>query len=233
MYEEFKNLLRELRIKKGIKKRELAQKAGITDMYMYVIESPDRKQLPSDDIIRRLAHALADNEVEEAQILKQLLSAKALARIPEEAKDSIEIEKIEKTIPPESMPVEFIERLKKDLKDKDIDEIADKSGINREILNDVIQYKKILSRKDVISLATVLNQPVYDYLIIANFIPDSVKKLIKHNKISALLRSLEELSNNDLDALIDGIINIIEAYKRKTRDRRKHKSSGKRFPEKE
>ncbi len=65
-------------------------------MYMYIIENPDRKQLPSDDIIRRLAHALADNEVEEAQILKQLLSAKALAKIPEVAKDSIEIEKIEK-----------------------------------------------------------------------------------------------------------------------------------------
>lgn len=95
---EFKKLLKEIRLKKGIKARELAKKAGVTDVYIYAIENPNDMRLPSDNMIRRIAHALAENEVEEAQISKQLLSAKALSKIAEEARDSIEKEKIEKII---------------------------------------------------------------------------------------------------------------------------------------
>lgn len=233
MYEEFKKLLRQIRTRKGIKKRELARKAGITEMYMYVIESPDRNQLPSDSIIRRIAHALADNEAEEVQILKQLLTAKALSKIPEEARDSIEKEKIERTIPSESMPIEFVEKLKKDLENKNLDEISKKSGINKEIIDSILQYKRTIPRKDVIALAMALNQSVYDYLLAASYIPDNVKNLLKHDKISSLLRSLEDLSDEDINCLVDGIISIIEAYKRKTHDRTRHKSPGKRIPEKE
>ncbi len=129
------------------------------------------------------------------------------------------------------MPVEFVEKLKKDLHDKNIDEIAKKSGLSKEILNNIVNYNGIIPRKDVIALAMTLNQPVYDYLISANYIPDNVKNLLKHDKVASLLRSLEDLSHDDMDSLIDGIINIIEAYKRKTHDRGKHKGSRKRFPE--
>lgn len=227
---EFKKLLKEIRLKKGIKARELAKKAGVTDVYIYAIENPNDMRLPSDNMIRRIAHALAENEVEEAQISKQLLSAKALSKIAEEARDSIEKEKIEKIILTESMPIEFVEKLKKDLENKNLDEISKNSGINKEIINNILQYRGIISRKDVVALAMALNQSVYDYLLAANYIPDNVKNLLKYDKISSLLRSLEDLSSEDINSLVDGIISIVEAYKRKTYDRRKHKSSGKRLP---
>ncbi|MEM4134552.1 MAG: helix-turn-helix transcriptional regulator [Candidatus Micrarchaeia archaeon] len=227
---EFKKLLKEIRLKKGIKARELAKKAGVTDVYIYAIENPNDMRLPSDNMIRRIAHALAENEVEEAQISKQLLSAKALSKIAEEARNSIEKEKIEKIIPTESMPIEFVEKLKKDLENKNIDEISQNSGINKEIINNILQYRGIISRKDVVALAMALNQSVYDYLLAANYVPDNVKNLLKYDKISSLLRSLEDLSSEDINSLVDGIISIIEAYKRKTHDRGKHKSSRKRFP---
>lgn len=230
---EFKKLLKEIRLKKGIKARELAKKAGVTDVYIYAIENPNDMRLPSDNMIRRIAHALAENEVEEAQISKQLLSAKALSKIAEEARDSIEKEKIEKIILTESMPIEFVEKLKKDLENKNLDEISQNSGVSKEVINNILQYKGIIPRKDVIALATALNQSVYEYLLAANYIPDNIKNLLKHDKISSLLRSLEDLSKEDINSLVDGIISIIEAYKRKTHDRNKHKSSRKRFPKKE
>lgn len=229
MYEEFKKLVRDLRVKKGITQKELARKAGISEMYMHVIESPDKKQLPSEEITRKIAHALADNLEEEVQILKQLLSARAISKIPEEARDIIEKEKIEEYISTDSMPVDFIERLKNDLQGHDIQKISEKTKIGVEQLKAVLQYRGTLSRREVICLADALNQPVYDYLVLANFIPDNIKKLLEHNKIGALFRSLQELEGSDIDMLIDGIINIIEAYKKRTvlHDRRKHKGTGK------
>lgn len=233
---EFKNLVKELRLKKGLTQRQLAKLVGVSDMYIYAIEHPEKPQIPSDDIIRKLARALASNAEEESEILKKLLTYRTLIKIPPEARDLLlQMDKVEKYISDESMPAAFVERLKKDIQNVKLNDIIKKTGIEEKSLNAILNYRRILSRKEVISLAQALGQSVYEYLLLANYVPDNIKKLLENNKIELLLRNLEDLSDENLDELMDGIINIIQAYKKKTseHDRRKHKSSGKRFPEKE
>lgn len=71
---EFKNLIKELRLKKGLTQAQLAKLVGVSNMYIYAIEHPEKPQIPSDDIIRKLARALASNAEEESEILKKLLT---------------------------------------------------------------------------------------------------------------------------------------------------------------
>lgn len=213
--EEFKKLLRDIRISKKITQKELAKRIGITPMYIHTLENVNTKQLPSDTVIRKIAKALADNEKEEMELTQKLLFEKAMTKFPDETKEIIDQEKIKQHIYTDCMPVEFVERVKKDIQNKNISKICKLANIDENIFNAMLQYKGILLRREVISLARVLKESIYEYLILANFIPDNVKSTLSYKKVVALFRSIEDLNNEDVEELIDGIIKIIEAYKKK------------------
>lgn len=229
MKNEFSQLLKHLRISKGLSVRQLAARTRLSVIYLYTIESPDKPAVPSIEAIRRISEALGSTDEEKAEIFKKLVTARTRAKIPEEAgelRDVLDEEKLEEFVSADSMPLSFIERLRADMAGRGIEELSDRAGINPALLEAVLQYRGILSRRDVIALAGALGQPVQEYLLLANYIPDDVKRLLEKNRVTALLRSLEDLSDEDMADLLDGIIQVIEAYKRRV----SHAATGNKGP---
>lgn len=229
---ELKKLIKELRLRAGLTQADLARKTKSSSMHISQIENPKRDIIPSEDFLRRVAKACALTPDEEPELLKKLLVARAKARAPEEIQEILESKTIHQYVGSDSMPINFVERIKSDLQGKDIAQIAKKLGITEADLKAVIYYRGTLTRRQVITLAQELGQPVQDYLLLAEYMPDEVIELFKINKIGMLFRSLEELSEEELDQFLDGIINIMQAYLRKTgSDKRSGKGTDKGIPE--
>ncbi len=215
MYEPIKNLIRELRLKKGLRQKDLAELIGVSETYVFLLENPNSKNLPSTKIIQKLAKALATSAEEEPVLYRKLLHAKAKSKLPREMHELIDATQTKAYIPANGMPEEFIERVKKDLQNYDLEEVAQKIGIDSAALKAVLLYNGILSKKEVIKLANTLNQSIYEYILLAGYIPENVKSLLAHNKAHILFRQLSEIPPDELDMLMDGIINILQAYRKK------------------
>ena len=108
------------------------------------------------------------------------------------------------------IPEQFAERLKKDLK------AADEQTINKIKFLDKIRYffdkKTLLTRKEVISLAQILKQPLDEYLTLTGYITNSLQEITKNQKLNVLFRKISELDENDLDNIIDVINTVVDAY---------------------
>lgn len=218
---ELKDLIREMRMRAGLTQAELAKKVGSSSMHISQIENPKRDAIPSEDFLRKIAKVCALTPEEEPVLLKKLLVARAKARAPEEIKEILESGVVQQYIGTGSMPVDFVERIKSDLQGRDMAQIAKNLGINEEDLKAVIHYRGILTRKQIITLAQELGQPVQDYLLLSGYMPDELAELFRINKVGMLFRALEDLSEEELEQFLDGMLKIMQAYSKKAGSGRK------------
>lgn len=113
------------------------------------------------------------------------------------------------TLMPAKMPDNFIKRLNEDIKQGD--DIWDKISISKQLIQAALTGRGILSRKDVIELAKMLEQPVSEYLLLSEYLPEEFEA-IKHSSAFEMFRTLNKLSPDEIDQVIDALRPILNLY---------------------
>ncbi len=213
IYDEIKSI----RYKLGLTQKEFAKKLKISVVYVILLERGKDKTkktpVPSEALLKRIAKLAANSEEERVLIEKNLLYERAKLAVSKELKmymDKNEDEGNVNAISSNSMmPLDFISRLKKDIKffessadDKkkmETDEVSSKE------IERVLDGQLILSRKQVVSLALLLKQSVEEYLMLSDYMPDSIKNVMTNTgvKTQAFFRKLSSLPPEDVDAMVD------------------------------
>ncbi len=116
------------------------------------------------------------------------------------------------------MSKEFLVRVKKDLSNVDHEVINSLSFKNR--LDDVLAGTDNLKRVEVLELAKVLKQPAEEYLELAHYMPDIFHKTLKNDKIISMLRSMGNLSNREIDEVVDSLSLVLEGYMAKKKNKK-------------
>lgn len=114
------------------------------------------------------------------------------------------------TIMSAKMPDDFIKRLNDDIQ-KQGDDIWGKISISKELVQSILSGRGILSRKDVIEIAKALEQPVSEYLLLSEYLPEEFDA-IKHSSAFDMFRTLNKLSPEEIDKVIDAIRPILNLY---------------------
>jgi transcriptional regulator with XRE-family HTH domain len=192
---DYSKRIKELREKMGLTQIEFGKKLGYSNAYIADLERGEKK--PSRNFLEKL------NEIFGISADYILYG------------DQNQIDKTEKNIVSKgSLPFAFIERLKKDLKTQD-EEFFNSLETPKEIIKGALKGKNILPRRSVIELAIKLNQPVDEYLILADYLPDEMKNLIKHKGLIGLFRKMSSLSSKDIDEVIETISRVLNPYLKK------------------
>lgn len=87
----------------------------------------------------------------------------------------------------DSMPKVFIERLKKDISNLEDKNVITKLSITKTALDAVLAGRYFLSHRKVSEIAKRFKQPENEYLILAGYIPESLRKLIDNEHFIELL----------------------------------------------
>lgn len=220
---ELSDYIKQLRLKNKLTQRELADRLGVTAMHISQIEMPFSKvkKLPSEDLLRRIAQIFSRTEEERIKIQEILLLERAkLIAAPEVQKYVGKNIKdnpytIKQVFPGDGMPSDFLVRLSADLKKIELNpEFYEKTGITENLLKSVLRGENLLSRKQVIALALVLNQPVDEYLELAEYMPELIKEMVEHSGIIGMFRTLKELTPQDIDKVINAVNSILEIHKK-------------------
>jgi len=116
-------------------------------------------------------------------------------------------------MPEEIIPPEFAAKLKKDVAGKQ--HLLSKE--QQTMINKALQGQCFLSRKCVIELARTLKQPMEEYLLLANHLPEDMKNLIEHKGAAVMFMTLGNLDASEMDEVLDVISDVLRDYKSKKR----------------
>lgn len=194
----------------NLTQKELAQKIGCTPTHISEMEKPytESRRTASVELLKKLARALSTSEEDRIELERTFLIEKAKLTISPEISGILD----QKAVDNYTMPEEFIRRLQQDIQNsKDLQVTC----MSPEKLQRVLAGNQLLSRKEVIALARDLNQEVEDYLLSSGYLPNNLKEFLEHNGSASMLRSIRDLSAEDIDALINIFNNIINTYKSK------------------
>jgi len=209
--------IKKIREKLGLSVKEFSRKIKVTEVYARQIEKiPEKNEqimIPSIEVIKRIAEIAGKTESEKRQIEKKLLLERTKLLIPDEIREDLLVEK-GKLVIGSSMSMPFIARLKEDLRKnkENLESIYKQTNLTKEDLKSVLESKAILSREKVISLALALGQPVDQYLILADYMPDELKKYLSNQHLLAF-RKLSKLSPEDINQMVDVLENTLRFLK--------------------
>lgn len=114
----------------------------------------------------------------------------------------------------------FRERIKKDIAAVNGEVIDSLSFKDR--LNDILSGKDKLRRLEVIELARKLGQPLEEYLVLSNYMPDVFDKALGNDKIVGMLRNIGTLTDEEISEVIDSLSLVLEGYMaRKEKEKKK------------
>lgn len=216
--------IKKLRIKAGLKQKELAAKIGCSPVRISQIEMPPEQggHLPSVDLIKKLVSVLVQEEEERKKLELKLLFEKTKLEAPKKVVEHFFPDEQKETfiLSESGMPDAFIKRVKDDM-DKTMlkESVKEKTGLDDKKLDAFLQGRYTLPRQTVIALAMAMGQPVEEYLLLANYIPENLKKLIKNHALSNVFRSLSEMSAEDISDMINVISTTIEIIKKRGKER--------------
>ena len=108
------------------------------------------------------------------------------------------------------LPGVFIERLRKDLDGVSYTKLEELSFFSK--IPNVLKGIDTLNRIEVIQLAKTLEQPIEEYLSLANFFPKIFDVALRDKKMSGLLRSTETFTAEEVDKILDTLGLILEGY---------------------
>ena len=171
--------LQEIRKNKNVTVARLSEHTGVNQVHLNLIESG--KRLPSGELLDKMSELFNVNEKLKESLYLLLVKEKLKNNIPDKI-----IKKL--TLGKEGMPDAFIERLKGDIKNT-------KTKIDKKKIDAVLDYRIKLSKEDVIELAESLKQPVSDYLLFAEYIPDEFIELMRYKDTERLLKGIARLDD--------------------------------------
>ena len=171
--------LQEIRKNKNVTVARLSEHTGVNQVHLNLIESG--KRLPSGELLEKMSELFNVNEKLKESLYLLLVKEKLKNNIPDKI-----IKKL--TLGKEGMPDNFIERLKGDIKNT-------KTKIDKKKIDAVLDYLIKLSKEEVIELAESLKQPVADYLLLAEYIPDEFIELMRYKDTERLIKGIARLDD--------------------------------------
>lgn len=205
-------LVKEYREKNNLLLHQLADKVGVNYTHISYIEKGQR--IPSEELLESLVEALGQNEKEKEYLREKMFFYLAQAKAPKQIRDSLKLKK-DKEIPISgSMPEEFIEMLREDIKKLTPEQIEKILKMPYSIIRKVLDGEMQLSRLDVIKIAKSLKKDVNTYLLKANYIPEEFDQLMHKSSVLQLMRSIKDLPPEDVDKLINSIETILKTIKK-------------------
>jgi len=201
--------------------KEFADAVGYTPEYISNIERPPdiTRRIATEKIIKKIAEVYAGTEEDKISLERKLLLERAQATVsPEVAIHFLMDEKKLSSYQSEDgMPLVFIERLKKDLKNVEDPDSFFKSlkTTSRDIVEESLRGMRLLSRKTVVELTKALNQSTEEYLTLADYMPREFQSLIMHKGINDMFHAMSEMDSGELDAMIDVFSSVFRMRKKK------------------
>ena len=178
--EKLGNLIREYREKRGLLLQDLGKRVDVNYTHISYIEKGMRT--PSDELLAKLAHELAENEQEEKELRERFFFYLAQIKAPKEIRNKLKL-KGEKEIKKEE---EFI----------------------REPMPKA--FLDVLRKEEVIKLANLMNRDVNEYLIKAEYIPEEFENMLGRKSVAELMRALKKLPPESMDKMITAIETILK-----------------------
>jgi len=214
--------IKAIRLKAKQTQKEFADAVGYTPEYISNVERhPDiTRRIATEKIIKKIAEAYTGTEEDKISLERKLLLERAQATVsPEVAIHFLMDEKKLSSYQSEDgMPLVFIQRLKKDLKNVGDPDAFFRSlkTTSRDIVEESLRGMRLLPRKTVVELTKVLNQSIEEYLTLADYMPREFQSLIMHKGMNDMFRAMSELDSGELDAMIDVFSSVLRMRKKKT-----------------
>lgn len=215
-------IIKAYRKRKGLRQDELAEKCGYSLPYISALErSPEGTSIvPSEKILRKIAEVLSNNDTEKAELTRLLLIERSKMIVPKEIADEF-FPDTDEIMKPKIDMTKLIKRVEKDMKKVRFFR-STKARIPDHRFRAFLRGEVILTKKEVIALATVLEQPVNHYLALAGYIDPEVSELLKERRVSYLFSKVSDLDPED----IEYVISLMElVIKRLTRDKKSKDNS--------
>jgi len=230
--------IKEIRKKHNLNKKQFAEVLGCSPTLIGYIEKPysESKRTATVDIIRAIAEKFTNSEEERQKLENQLLIKRARVVLVQEITDDEFISKItsaENDVLPvsiphtadinNSMPVEFINALKADIK-----QLKKHGVLTTEIngnLAKIIKGTLRIDADEIKDLAAHYGLSQDKYLVLGGYIPDSIAKLYNNKAFLCFFDNLSRLSDDDISVignniqlLVNTILNLrAEQNKKKPR----------------
>lgn len=205
-------LIREYREKNRLLLHQLADKVGVNYTHISYLEKGQR--IPSEELVEQLAEVLERDEKEKEYLRKKMFFYLAQAKAPKQIQNNLKLQEEKEPIIQGSMPVEFIEMLREDIKKLTPQQIEKIINIPYSIIRKVLDGEIQLSRLDVIKIAKNLKKDINTYLIKADYIPEEFDQLMSKGSVLQLMRSIKDLPPEDVDKLINSIETILKTIKK-------------------
>jgi len=201
-------LIRGLRKMRKLYCYKLADMIGISPSLVTAIETGRR--MPKEDVIVKIAGALAKNEAHRDKLLLVLRDywSKAVAdRKKYRLKTGVSSFGIINGVTPR-MPLAFINRLVAD---------TEKGTVIPSLItvvSDIVEHNRILSAEEVMAVADLLDQPKDDYLFTAGYLPFAFKELPVDEKrnLKNFLRRLSALSPQEIDIAVTMLMGTMNVF---------------------
>ena len=172
--------LQEIRKNKNVTVARLSEHTGVNQVHLNLIESG--KRLPSGELLDKMSELFNVNEKLKESLYLLLVKEKLKNNIPDKIIKKLILGK-------EGMPNAFIEKIKVDIKNV-------KTKIDKKKIEAVLDSSVKLSKEDVVELAESLKQPVSNYLLLAEYIPDEFIELMRYKDTERLLKGIIGLDDD-------------------------------------
>ena len=192
--EKLGKLIQDLRKRRNYNVEEFSKEIDLKHISVNLIENGQR--LPSAEKLEKIAEVLKLNSNTIEELYRTLIFEKLKDVIRESILKKILFEK-------DVMPAKFIARVKKDAED----ERYKLSGKIR----DVLDGEGMLAKNEIMKLAEELNQPVAEYLSLAEIVPDELTELMRYKGANDLVGTLLNLKNSEkIEKVINNFTSIIK-----------------------
>ena len=111
------------------------------------------------------------------------------------------------------MPLDFIDKLRDDLRNKD-DSFFASLSMSKDRIFDVLLGKTKLRRIEVIELARKLNRSLDEYVYLAGYIPGVFNRVLQNPKMIDALRNAGKLSDKEIDQAVDAFAEVFERFEK-------------------
>jgi transcriptional regulator with XRE-family HTH domain len=201
----YSNMLKDLRIAAGLSQMEVAQKLCCSIMTVSQAERSykETNRLPSELYIKKFVRHFAASPGERKELERKLMVERALITLPpvvaEQLKESLTGRAM--AVSHGRMPMAFRKVVAIDWKKANHQDLP---GFSKDTVRAIIDGSLLISRDDIIALATALKQEPDRYLFEADYMTDGLLKFYQRRGLTyGFTRRLNAMSKQDLDMIMD------------------------------
>ena len=208
---------------------DLAARLKVSPQHVTMLEQSYEKtrRLPSDDLLRRMAEVFSRGNAEGPvtseqqtcrwELERKLLLARAHLTNPPEIQAFLREYAFVGGVPgylPDAMPPAFCQRVRDDLEaagPEMLEKAAGAVSLTPESMQGVVEGMVSLPRARVVALAHLLAQPEDEYLMLAEMLPDALKRVSQRPSAVGLIDVLSQLPVEDLDTVLNSLTPLATA----------------------